>query len=143
MNAQYIARKTKDACRIDRNSLLCDGELLADCILASDAQKLADKLNEHAALVAVAEQAWREADQRARESARSQPSVLAIVADALNGKNYGPSDACDAVRALEKRAQLMEAVVAAARWVNELNEVGHAPAGSDVAFKKALAALDL
>jgi hypothetical protein len=54
---QYIARKTADACGIFRNSILCDGALIADCLLASDASALAAKLNEHAALIAVAEAA--------------------------------------------------------------------------------------
>lgn len=41
----YVARKTHDACGIERFSLLCNGELLADCICWADAVKLADKLN--------------------------------------------------------------------------------------------------
>jgi hypothetical protein len=53
----YVARETKDACGVTRYSILCDGELMADCLMRSDSVALAQKLNEHAALVAAAEAA--------------------------------------------------------------------------------------
>lgn len=54
----YVARETKDACGVTRYSILCDGELMADCLMRSDSVVLAQKLNEHAALIAVAEAAF-------------------------------------------------------------------------------------
>jgi len=51
----YIAKQTHDAIGIVKNSILLDGDLIADCFLPSESKQMAQMLNEHAALVAVAE----------------------------------------------------------------------------------------
>ena len=56
MNATYTAKQTNNARTGEAcNSLLRDGELVADCTLPSEAKRIAQMLNEHAALVVVVE----------------------------------------------------------------------------------------
>ena len=54
---KYSARETINGSGTKCNTLMRDGEFLGDFLFTSDAEALAAKLNEHAALVAVAEAA--------------------------------------------------------------------------------------
>lgn len=90
----YVSRKTKDACGVERNSLLCDGEFIADFMMKSEADTAAKMFNEHAALVAVAEAAgafvpYANAESTAPNGKQFQLVKLQIALDSLAAVRAG------------------------------------------------------